>query len=31
MYTAKKQACGMNPDSVGLKDKHVFIKTAVPI
>ena len=31
MYTAKKQACGMSPNSVGLKDKHVFVKTAVLI
>ena len=31
MYTAKKQACGMSPNSVNLKDKHVFVKTAVLI
>ena len=27
MYTVKKQACGMSPNRVGLKDKHVFVKT----
>ena len=31
MYTAKKQARGMNPNSVDVKDKHVFVKTAVLI
>ena len=31
MHTAKKQACGVIPNSVGLKDKHVFVKTAVLI
>ena len=31
MYTAKKQASGMSPNSVGLKTKYVFVKTAVLI
>ena len=31
MYTAKKQASGMSPNSVGLKDKYVFVKSAVLI
>ena len=31
IYIAKRQACGMSPTSVGLKDKYVFVKTAVLI
>ena len=31
MYAAKKQASSMNPNSVGLKNKYVFVKTAVVI
>ena len=31
MYTAKKQASVMSPNSVGMKDKYVFVKTVVLI
>ena len=31
IYTATKQASGMSPNSVGLKDKYVFVKSTVLI
>ena len=31
IYTATKQANGMSPNSVGLKDKYVFVKSTVLI
>ena len=31
IYTATKQATGMSPNSVGLKDKYVFVKSTVLI
>ena len=31
IYTAKKQPNGKSPNSVGLKDKYVFVKSTVLI
>ena len=31
IYTATKQASGMSPNSVGLRDKYVFVKSTVLI